>query len=102
MKNLRKIKNVSQEILGNHLGVTSNAIYSWEANRTQPSIEMIVKIAEYFEVSTDYLLGLNQEDAENIEKLKIALKEAGLMFGEDLTKEELEKALKIVEMLKEK
>ena len=102
LKELRKQKKISQESLGEMLGVTSNAVYSWEVGKAQPSIEVIKTLADFFQVSIDYLLGYEQTELDEIDKLKTALKEAGLMFGEDLTKEELEKALKIVEMIKEK
>ena len=48
----------------------------------------------------DYLLEYDDNDKDEMEKLKIALKEAGLMKGDDLTREELQKALEIVELLK--
>lgn len=102
MKELRKNKNISQEELGNVCGVAKNTVSCWEKNINQPSIEIITKLADYFDVTTDYLLGFNQDDIDKIKKLKIALKEAGMMIGDDLTKEELQKALDIVEMLKEK
>lgn len=101
LKELRKNKNISQEKLGEILRVSANAIYSWENNRTQPPIETITKLADYFGVTTDYLLGFNQNDLDKIEKLKKALKEAGMMVNDDLTIEELNKALKIVDMMKE-
>lgn len=102
LKELRKNKSISQEELGNICGVAKNTVSYWEKNINQPSIEIITKLADYFDVTTDYLLGFNQNDIDNIKKLKIALKEAGMMVGDDLTKEELQKALDIVEMLKEK
>lgn len=101
---LRKSKNLSQKELGEMFSITSNAIYSWENGKSQPSIEIINKLAQYFNVTTDYLLGSNQEDRDNIDRLKIALKEAGMLNGENenLTKEDLQKAMQIVNMLKEK
>lgn len=101
LKELRKNKNLSQEKLGEFLGVSSNAVYSWEVGRSQPSIEIITKLADYFNVTTDYLLGFNQNDLDNMEKLKIALKEVGIMAQDDLTIEELETALKVVDMIRD-
>ncbi len=102
LRELRKNKNLSQEQLGSILNVSANAVYSWENNRTQPSIEAIKQIAEYFNVTTDYLLNFTQEDYDNIEKLKIALKEAGMWNYDidDMSKEDLEKAMDIVQTLK--
>ena len=39
------------------IGVSQQTIGSWETGRTSPDIEMIKKIAQYFNVTTDYLLG---------------------------------------------
>jgi Predicted transcriptional regulators len=57
---LRKLRNISQVELANALGVSKQAVSNWENDNVQPSIEMLVKIAEYFSVGTDYLLGLNK------------------------------------------
>lgn len=95
-------KGMTQEELGNFLNVASTTISNWENNITQPPFEILKTIASLFNVTTDYLLDFNQEDYQKMERLKIALKEAGMMKGNDLTQEELQKALDIVEMLKEK
>ena len=101
LKELRKQYGISQSELGQMLGVSNTAIYSWEINRTQPPIDSIKKIADFFQVSTDYLLGIEIDGLEEIEQIKRLLKQSGLMVGDDLTMEELEKALKIFNMLKE-
>lgn len=101
LKELRKSKNITQEELGEFCGVAKNTISYWENNTTQPTIETITKLAQYFNVTTDYLLGLNQDDASKIEKLRIALKEAGVMVGTDLSIDELNRVMRIVEMLKD-
>jgi len=101
IKELRTNKDISQEKLSEHLGVTKNAISSWENNRTEPSSDMIKKIAEYFHVTTDYLLGANQNKTD-IEIIKMRLNEAGVIYGDDLSIEELQKALQIINILKNK
>lgn len=101
LKELRISKNLSQEELGNILGVRKSSISNWETDKATPTYDILTKLAQYFNVTTDYLLGFNQDDLDKIEKLKVTLKEAGLMVGDDLTIEEIEKALKIVEMLKD-
>ena len=102
LRELRKNCKMTQETLGEKLGVSKNAISYWESGDTQPSIEIIVKLADIFKVSTDYLLGIQLDNLPEIDKIKKILKEAGMMAGDDLTKEELEKALKIVEMMRDK
>lgn len=100
LKELRKNKNMSQEELGELCGVAKNTISNWENNATQPPFDAIIKISKYFEVTTDYLFGLNQEDRHNIDKLRMILKEFGIMTGPDLSLNELQRALKIVEVMK--
>ena len=48
-----KLKNFSAEI-----GIPDSTISDWLLKKSHPSIENIPKIAKYFKVSTDYLLGL--------------------------------------------
>lgn len=58
IKELRQEKNLSLKQLGEEIGVSSIAISRWENEKRVPSIETLVKLATYFKVSTDYLLGL--------------------------------------------
>lgn len=102
LKELRKNKNLNQTDIAKMFDVTDATVSAWEVGKAQPSYDILTKLADYFNVSTDYLLGFNQDDLDNIERLKITLKEAGIMAGDDLTIEEFEKALQIVEMLKER
>lgn len=59
IKRLRKARNISQVELANELGVTKQCVSNWENDYIQPSIEMLIKIAKYFNVTTDFLLDLN-------------------------------------------
>lgn len=61
LKELRKEKGDTQEKLAKKLNTTDDSIFSWEKGRSQPDIKMIRKICLYFEVSADYLLGLEDE-----------------------------------------
>lgn len=102
IRELRKNKNMTQEELGVALGVAKNTVSYWERNENKPDYDMIIKIAKLFNVSTDYLFGLNGNDIGNIEKLKTTLNDVGIMVGSDLSIAELQQALKIVDLLKEK
>ncbi len=53
---LRNLKNWSQVQLAQKLSVSKQTVSNWENNNIQPSVEMVVKIADLFSVSTDYLL----------------------------------------------
>lgn len=65
---LRKELNLTQEELAQKIGYTRTAISAWEIGRNEPSNADTIKLAEYFSVSTDYLLG--KSDIRNPEKLK--------------------------------
>lgn len=55
---LRKLRGVSQQQLAKHLGVTYQAVSKWETKASLPDITLLPEIANYFEVSTDEVLGL--------------------------------------------
>ena len=57
IKALRLAGNHSQVDVAEKLSVTKQTVSNWENNNIQPSIDMLVKIADLFGVSTDYLLG---------------------------------------------
>ena len=61
IRELRITKQLSQTELANKLNVTPACISFWENNYEEPSSGMIVKLSEYFSVSCDYLLGVNNK-----------------------------------------
>lgn len=102
LKELRKGKNLTQEEIGEICQVAKQTISNWENNITQPPFEIVNKLAQYFGVSVEYLLNFTQDDLDKIEKLKQALKEAGMWDYEmdDMSEEDFKKAMKIVAMMK--
>ena len=58
LKELRLEKNLLQKQLAAELGVTQACIGKWETGDREPSLDDLIKVAKYFAVSTDYLLGL--------------------------------------------
>ena len=69
IRNLRKDFNISQVQLALELGVTKQCVSNWENDNILPSIEMLIKIANFFSVSTDYLLGLNYSKVIDVSDL---------------------------------
>lgn len=57
LKEIRKSKNISQEQAANALGISVRAYQNYEYEQREPNIEMINKLADYYGVTTDYLLG---------------------------------------------
>lgn len=69
IKELRNSLGINQVEFGRKLHVTKQCISNWENGNIQPSIDMLIKIAETFSVNTDYLLGLSDKctlDAEGL------------------------------------
>ena len=69
IKSLRLARGINQVELAKVLGVTKQTISNWENNNIQPSIEMLVSLADYFGTSTDYLLGRNKINMVDLEGL---------------------------------
>ena len=62
IKKLRTAHNLNQVQLAGKLNISNQTFSNWENNNILPSIEMLVKIAQFFMVSTDYLLELDQRE----------------------------------------
>lgn len=59
IKKLRREHDMTQEQLAEYLGITANAVSQWECDRTAPDISQLPILANFFEVTTDYLLGVD-------------------------------------------
>lgn len=57
LKELREKKGISQRELAKDLGVSQGTVGNWESATREPNFETVKRIAEYFGVSTDYILG---------------------------------------------
>lgn len=58
LKELRLEKNISQQTLAKAIGVTQKAIDFWEKGINEPKASFIIALAKYFNVTTDYILGV--------------------------------------------
>jgi hypothetical protein len=61
IKKLRKQAKLSQQTLADQIGVFRNTISNWETGYSQISLENAKKVAEYFGVTIEYLLGSESE-----------------------------------------
>lgn len=69
---LAKEKKITNQQLCKILETNPNKIYDWKIGKSKPSAEDISKLADYFDVSTDYLLGRQVTESsvpENIQQL---------------------------------
>lgn len=65
LKELRKKKGISQQRLATDLNTTQNTISRYETGEREPGIDDLTKIADYFNVSIDYLLGRTDNPSMN-------------------------------------
>ena len=70
IKALREQSGLSQSSLAKKLGVTRSAVNAWEMGLSVPTAQYIVELSRLFQVSSDFLLGLNNEEAIYVGSLK--------------------------------
>jgi transcriptional regulator with XRE-family HTH domain len=113
LKSLREEKKLSQEELSQLINISRSTLSMYEINRRQPDPETLQKIADFFDVSVDYLLG--RTDKRNIdtsndvdERLHKVMQELGpdvlLAFYDlpNMTDEEKENVITLLEVIKAK
>lgn len=61
LRELRKGKNLTQQELADRLGLVKGSISAYEKSLKYPSVEVLIKLCNCFEVSSDYLLGLSDD-----------------------------------------
>lgn len=99
LKYLRKTRGITQAELGKYLGYTYNAISNYENSAHQPDYFTLMKIAEYFDVSVDFLIG--HDDC--MERLDCIPEEIRLLqMYRNLGLEEKEAVFRLVEVMQKK
>lgn len=69
IRTLRMARGLSQVDFAARVGVTKQCASNWENDNVLPSIEMLIKLADFFGVTTDYLLGRSPLSVLNTEGL---------------------------------
>ena len=62
IRQFRKQRKLTQEKLAEALGVTVGAVYKWESGQSQPELNLLVEMADFFDTSVDVLLGYRVKD----------------------------------------
>lgn len=79
LKELRESKHLSQQRLAIDLNVSQATVSKYELGQAEPDIPTIIKLAGYFHVSADYLLGIS-DDKQNIAGNRLSDAERQLIF----------------------
>ena len=69
IRRLRMARGINQVEFAQKIGVTKQCVSNWENDNILPSIEMLVKIAKFFSVSTDSLLGMQNDQVIYVDGL---------------------------------
>lgn len=69
IKELRTSLGLNQLEFGHSLHVTKQSVSNWENGNIQPSIDMLIRIASLYSISTDYLLGLDHKRTIDVSEL---------------------------------
>ena len=70
LKNFRKARNLTQEEVAKHLGISFQSISKWERNDGYPDITMLPTLAHYYGVTVDELIGMSEfESAQALEEI---------------------------------
>lgn len=74
IKDLRKEKNLTQKELAQALSITVSTLSHWECDYQEPNFDDLIMIADYFDVSLDYLLGREDDNGNfNVQSASPAL-----------------------------
>ena len=97
LRELRKDNNISQKKLSSYLNFGYTAIANYESGRNQPSLDTVKKIAQFFGVTVDYLIGAS--DYPRSEKDITEKEEELLMIFRRINDEERDALLKVVNLM---
>ena len=81
LRTLRTANKMTQKELAGELSVAFQTISNWENNSIDPSVSMILRIAEYFNCSTDYLLKGDDSSAKYIDTTQLTEQQHAQLLG---------------------
>ena len=66
LRKLRMSRNMTQQQLGDRIGVAKSVVSYYESGDRCPSYDVLIRIAKVFHTSTDYLLGVAKDDVVDV------------------------------------
>lgn len=112
LKALREKKGISQKFVAAKIGVNNSTLSGYESGYREPDGETLLRLADFYEVTTDYLLGRSNSPkfSSNIEavtndidlglSIEDIMEKYNLKFeGDPLIKEDVEKIITVVKTL---
>lgn len=110
LKYLRKSKNISQKNLADAIGVARSTIAMWESEASQPDNDSLHQLADYFDVTVDYLLDRTDDKTPSNKKTSDDEPEIDInsieyaLYGEvrELDEDEKKQLLELVKIMRKK
>lgn len=112
LKSLRENRGIAQKFVAEKIGIKNNTLSGYENGTREPDAETLGKLADFYEVTTDYLLGRtnNPSFSQNTEAyvndldLGLSVQEISEKYnlkyqGQELNKEDVEKIMNVVKTL---
>lgn len=101
---LRKQKKLTQEQVASHIGIARTTYAMYEQGNREPDFETLIKFANYFETSTDYLLGLTNNPSFKYENdiSQVITHENAHWNGKPLTPKQRKIALELLKTVIER
>lgn len=96
---LRERRGMSQAQLAKELNIAQSTLAMWERGKRGLKDDVIIQLAEYFSVSSDYLLGIKNEDDRTPNS---NVKRVAAHIDEDIVEEQVEEIIRYIEFLKQK
>lgn len=89
IQELRKLRKLTQGEMAKDLGVSLYTISNWEQGKAFPNVDMVPRLAEYFDVTTDYLFGydhggLSRELIHLIQRMPEERKRLAIQFFQNI------------------
>ncbi len=69
IKKLRMERGLNQVEFAKIIGVSKQCVSNWENDNVMPSIEMLIRLSDFFRVSTDYILGREEKNYMDVSGL---------------------------------
>ena len=98
---LRKKKQVTQKEVADHIQVSRVTYTQYETGTRFPSLAVIYRLADYFQVSTDFLLGREENPADNLSIEDELFRKRRILFDKSAkaTPGDLDKVIKMLDIM---
>ena len=86
LKELRKNKHLTQEQLGKKLNIATSTVSMYENGTREPDLQTLINLSKFYEVTTDYILGLSDKPYSSEMSSEQILKESFTILNKIIEK----------------